>query len=360
MQKLRKNDIDKATLEELYVRQKLTTREVGKIIGCHSASVSKLLRVFCIPARSTGNARQYDILNDKNWLYKKYWVEEMNSSQIAMIVGCSSTTIILYLKSYDIPRRTREERQKGKHRTEETKLKMSEAQKGRCMSKDTREKLSKINKGKTLSREHRTKISRALKGMKHTEEARRRMSEAQKGRTSPNKGKPMSEEQKKKISEAQKGRPISEEKRRHLSEVNKGKHPSEDTKQKLSDALKGRFCGEEHPNWQGGKSFEPYCFKFNNDLKERVREFFDRQCYMCGTTEEENGQKLSVHHCNYDKMVCCNNIKPLFVPLCRRCHSKVNYDRDGWIEFFEESINYLTHGKCFHTTKECEGMEEKG
>lgn len=109
---------------------------------------------------------------------------------------------------------------------------------------------------------------------------------------------------------------------------------------------------ENSPSWKGGVSRLPYCQKFNNDLKERVREFFDRKCYVCDMTEEENKQRLSVHHVNYDKMMCCNSIPPLFVPLCQRHHNMSNYNREDWQEFFEVSLQYLTQGKCFYTQEE--------
>ena len=124
-----------------------------------------------------------------------------------------------------------------------------------------------------------------------------------------------------------------------------------------SDQLKCK-TGELSPQWKGGVSFEPYCEKFDDDLKERVRIFFDRKCYICGKSEQEQIdemlkegktpiKKLDVHHVNYDKMVCCNDIKPLFVPLCRSCHAKTQFDREYWEEFFTVSLNYLTDGECF-------------
>ena len=133
---------------------------------------------------------------------------------------------------------------------------------------------------------------------------------------------------------------------------------SDVTIQEMCDSRKGKYIGENHPNWQGGISFGPYCEKFDNDLKERVREFFGRCCYVCGKSEQEqieeminNGKKpikkLDIHHVNFDKMVCCNDIKPLFVPLCRSCHMKTNKDREGWEEFFTVSLEYLTDSKCF-------------
>ena len=105
--------------------------------------------------------------------------------------------------------------------------------------------------------------------------------------------------------------------------------------------------GEETPNWQGGISFEPYCIKFDGEFKDRVRDYFNGCCYVCGIGQSEFGRKLDVHHVNYDKMVCCNDVKPLFVPLCRSCHSKTLKDREYWEEFFTVSLNYLTDGECF-------------
>lgn len=119
----------------------------------------------------------------------------------------------------------------------------------------------------------------------------------------------------------------------------------------MSEKLTGR-TGEQCPNWRGGISFEPYCKKFDEDLKNRVREFFKRCCYVCGKTEEDNGRKLDVHHVNYNKDTCCDDSKPLFVPLCRSCHSKTRGDREYWEEFFTVSLEYLTNGKCFYSNKE--------
>ena len=110
--------------------------------------------------------------------------------------------------------------------------------------------------------------------------------------------------------------------------------------------------GEKNGRWKDGISFLPYCEKFDDDLKERVRNFFGRICFICGKTEQENGRKLSVHHVNYNKMVCCNDVKPLFVPLCISCHAKTNDERESWEEFLTASLQYLTNGECFLPKKE--------
>ena len=121
--------------------------------------------------------------------------------------------------------------------------------------------------------------------------------------------------------------------------------------------------GELAPNWKGGISNLPYCEKFDDDLKERVRIFFGRCCYICGKSEQEQIDEmikegknpiknLDVHHVNFDKMVCCNDVEPLFVPLCRSCHTKTNHNREEWEEFFTASLEYLTNSKCFYTKEE--------
>jgi len=126
-----------------------------------------------------------------------------------------------------------------------------------------------------------------------------------------------------------------------------------DCGKKLSKNVNAKRCkscasqGKYHPCWKGGISFLPYCEKFNDDLKERVREFFDRKCYICGKSEIENNKRLSVHHVNYDKMICCNDMKPLFVPLCHSCHMKTNFNREFWQEFFTASLEFLTDGECY-------------
>ena len=84
----------------------------------------------------------------------------------------------------------------GKHRSEETRKKLSEAKKGE----------NNPNFGKTRSEESRRKISESLKGRTFSEETRQKLSEAHKGKTSPRKGVTLSDESRKKMSDAAKCR----------------------------------------------------------------------------------------------------------------------------------------------------------
>jgi hypothetical protein len=79
---------------------------------------------------------------------------------------------------------------------------------------------------------------------------------------------------------------------------------------------------------------------------------------MCG--EKQNGTKLSIHHVDYDKKVCCNDNVPLFVPLCKRHHAKTNHnDREAWSAYFRMGIYQHTGGtmKTYYTKEE---MKNKG
>lgn len=229
------------------------------------------------------------------------------------------------------------------------------------------------NKGETKETNNSVKQqSNALIGRtKENDESVRRMSETLTGRTKEN------HEGVRKQSEKMTGRTKeNDEGTRRQTDALRGRTKEEyEYIQRQADKLTGRTkeeydylkrqsekmksrTGELAPQWKEGVSFEPYCPKFDDDLKERVRLFFDRKCYICGKSEQEQIdemkkegkvpiRKLDVHHVNYNKDTCCDDSKPLFVPLCRKCHMKTNQDKEYWEDFFTVSLNYLTDGECF-------------
>jgi len=120
---------------------------------------------------------------------------------------------------------------------------------------------------------------------------------------------------------------------------------SEECRRKLTSQI---YRGENHHAWRGGISFEPYCPKFTEEFKERVREFWGRKCGICGDSEEANGKRLSVHHVNYDKMVCCNTTSPLFIPVDMACHARTNNKRDYWEEILTNYIMIWFDGESYN------------
>lgn len=114
------------------------------------------------------------------------------------------------------------------------------------------------------------------------------------------------------------------------------------------------MSGENHPNWQGGISHEPYCEKFDEAFRERVRTFWGFKCGNCGRPQSENitknGKvcKLSVHHVHNNKDACCNDDLPWhFIPLCVSCHGKAGHNTKRWERKFTTIIKNKYGGRCY-------------
>jgi len=138
------------------------------------------------------------------------------------------------------------------------------------------------------------------------------------------KGHIVSKKVKKKISKAHKGKKLTEEHRKNIS-ISVSKSMEQVWKNpKYRKTIKKIMRGKNNPNWQGGKSFEPYSPEFNNKLKEFIRERDNHICQKCGITQEEYikkyNQKLHVHHINDNKK---NNKLDNLLTLCIRCHNQI-------------------------------------
>ena len=142
-------------------------------------------------------------------------------------------------------------------------------------------------------------------------------------------------EVRKKISKARKKNPIGfikDQSKSIKTRFKKGHIPW--SKGKLSPWTSERnklAKGEKSPVWLGGKSFEPYTTDWTKTLKKSIRQRDKYTCQICG---EEPA--LYVHHIDYNKKNCNpNNL----IILCHSCHSKTNYNRDYWINYFYENQN---------------------
>jgi hypothetical protein len=142
-----------------------------------------------------------------------------------------------------------------------------------------------------------------------------------------------------KLKEYRKNNPLTGEKNPFY-----GKKHTEELKEKSSKTKKGKRSynseqfekqnkntpkGSDHPNWNGGTSNLPYPFEFNKLLKENIKK---RDEFICGVCGKET-QKLAIHHIDYNK----DNLEfDNLISLCYSCHSKTNYNRECWIEFFNK------------------------
>ena len=246
---------------------------------------------------------------------------------------------------------------KGSHHTEETKKKMRASLKGRKpnsgsfkngdvpwskgLTKKTDKRIAKI------CFQEGNKFGELNKGRKFTEKHRKNLSEAMKGRISWNKGKKLSRKTRQKMSKAKMGHtPWNKDKTGLRIGWNKGKYLSKETKRKLSIASKGKHrspktevkkgsTGAKSLAWQGGKSFEPYSSEFNNTLKRKIRKRDKYTCQECGFTEEQLGYILGIHHIDYNKK---NNNSNNLISLCKSCHSKTNWGRKKWTQYYQNKI----------------------
>jgi hypothetical protein len=96
------------------------------------------------------------------------------------------------------------------------------------------------------------------------------------------------------------------------------------------------FYGEQNPNYRGGASNEPWPLEFNETLKEQIRERDNYLCQLCGIPQCECTRKLAVHHVDYNKLNC---IPENLLSLCTRCNSKVNFNREYWMNYFIVRMN---------------------
>ncbi len=94
---------------------------------------------------------------------------------------------------------------------------------------------------------------------------------------------------------------------------------------------------ENHPNWKGGASYEEYDYGFTPIMKESIKSRDNYTCQICS----KQPKQLHIHHIDYDKQ---NSVEENLIALCNSCHSKTNWKRNTWIEYFQPimKIKYLT------------------
>ena len=235
-------------------------------------------------------------------------------------------------------------------------------------------------KGKHHSNETRKKISDSKQNI--PEKTLKRMSEAQigkhNGEKNPMYGKTHTKESRKKISEAVKGKNTGTD--HYLF----GKHPSDETRKKQSAARKGKMTGEsnpmfgkkgkdhpifglkrskesckkisvtrklkiasgeiainkkvgaENPMWKGGISFGSYCFRFNEQRKRAVRDYFNNLCICTG--EPQYNKALNVHHVDHDKEQGCNGKPFNLVPMCDKHHNLEQHHREEYKAYINKTL----------------------
>ena len=154
------------------------------------------------------------------------------------------------------------------------------------------------NKNQKMSAEYKKKCQRRQLGIRHFKPHPKM------------KGKWQDPEYKKRVSKA-------------VSKGRKGIKFSDEHIENLSKSHKGKNCGEEHPNWKGGKVEDRGQGQLVEYKLWRLS-VFERDGFTCQMPGCGNrGNKLNAHHikkwCKYPELrfVVSNGIT-----LCKNCHNK--------------------------------------
>lgn len=253
-------------------------------------------------------------------LIELYFDYRMDTYAIGDLFGVSKTTILNRMKEYGIKPRTKSESRKHPNPERKTQL-----HKDTLIDLYATRKLSCINIGKRFGCSDAT-ISRRLEEygihVRHVSEANKNI----------DKKITIKKDELNRLyhDERLSARGIANELGMSCTWVMDRLKEHDIETRSISEAISGEYG----PSWNGGTGYLPYCHKFNNRFKEKIRDRDDRTCQLCGKHESEelsdDNRRLSVHHIHYDR----ENCYPDVITLCCRCNLKVNYNRDHWERHF--------------------------
>ena len=93
-----------------------------------------------------------------------------------------------------------------------------------------------------------------------------------------------------------------------------------------------KYKKENHYNWKGGISYEPYPTTFDQQLRDKIRARDNFKCQLCEIPELESIKRLHIHHIDHNKKNCDESN---LIALCISCNSKVNFNQEKWEKFFQ-------------------------
>lgn len=99
--------------------------------------------------------------------------------------------------------------------------------------------------------------------------------------------------------------------------------------------LSQNFSGANSPHYIPDKQPD-YGPEFNKALKGAIRKRDGYICQLCGLYTPKAGIRLAVHHIDYDKH---NNDPSNLISLCEHCHTRTNFNRDYWKQYFQKVMS---------------------
>ncbi len=105
--------LNKATLERLYLREDKSTHEIARVLGCSSETVANKCRAYGIKLKRQGRKKK-EI--DKETLNRLYVNEGKNLTEITKILECSYSKVWKSCLDYGIPLRTAHKKRERERR----------------------------------------------------------------------------------------------------------------------------------------------------------------------------------------------------------------------------------------------------
>lgn len=107
-------------------------------------------------------------------------------------------------------------------------------------------------------------------------------------------------------------------------------HLGHKSSEKQREIARKNWLKEKNPRWTGGPPYEPYGVDWTETLRRSIRERDNYICQLCGKLQGD--RVFAIHHIDYDKK---NDNPDNLITLCHSCHSKTNYNRKKWQNYFE-------------------------
>ena len=104
----------KSELEQMYITEKMTSKEIGALYECSYTTVINRLHECSIPVRKSAPRVIYSIPS-KEELERLYITEYKSSAQIASIYNCSPGTVLGWLHGHEIRVRNKGARNTGNY-----------------------------------------------------------------------------------------------------------------------------------------------------------------------------------------------------------------------------------------------------
>ena len=192
------------------------------------------------------------------------------------------------------------------------------------------------------------------------------------------------------MSRSHEGIPRPQEVKDKIGLGNTGKVRTRETREKLKKIPRTEEWNQRNREqnilsqnkiWYGGVKCPEdaraiYCEKWTDDLRKRIRAFWNNQSALSGKTTAENGNRaLDCHHVYFQKKACCSWDEDTqgyyawidgekyyirgdpnkFVPLTRDEHMRMIHNKLYWIKFFEDLIEE-NGGKSYFTKEEFKSL----